>query len=88
MDNKTVLKTIDKTHDHNVRNKKDMQIDMYKANKWSKGPMVMGCRFYNKLPKSIKDKSGVFFKNSLKEFLLLKCFYSIDEYFKYDLRNM
>lgn len=77
-DNK--LLTTDNIHNHDVRCKSKIRTDLCKVNKWSHGPMSMGIKFYNKLPHHIKIQTGITFKNDVKQFLIEKCFYSIDQF--------
>jgi hypothetical protein len=50
------------------------------------GIYYMGVRIFNSLPSHIKDMSGNIkrFERSLKQFLLIHSFYSLEEYFQYN----
>jgi hypothetical protein len=45
------------------------------------GPLLMCVRIYNKLPNNIKDEERTDnFKILLKQYLIKKCFYSLQEF--------
>lgn len=46
-----------------------------------KSTYVSGIKVYNHLPERIKALDGPQFKNKLKDFLVHKCFYNLNEYF-------
>jgi N-acetylglucosamine kinase-like BadF-type ATPase len=53
-----------------------------------KGVNYSGIRIFNNLPQSTKDlSSDVNFKQALKTFLLLGSFYSLNEYYEWNMRD-
>jgi exonuclease III len=64
-------------HDHDTRRKADIS----KTNTWP-SPYNNVADVYNKLPREIKDfKSYELFVIKLKDFLLKKCYYCVNDYF-------
>jgi hypothetical protein len=60
-----------------------------KLTKVQKGVNYSGFRIFNNLPQSIKDLSSdvINFKQTLKKFLLLGSFYSLNEYYEWNKRD-
>ena len=52
-----------------------IKLDISKTN-----PKYAGAKFYNALPKRIKEKKGKDLQNSIKEFLIENSFYSVKYY--------
>jgi hypothetical protein len=54
-----------------------------------KGVNYSGIRIFNNLPQSIRGLSsdGINFKQALKKFLLLGSFYSLNEYYEWNMRD-
>ena len=68
-------------HSYNTRNKTDFVLEKFRGAFAKKSPMFTEKRLYNMLPRSIKDiKSYNQFKCTLKEHLIMKCPYSVDEF--------
>jgi hypothetical protein len=71
-------------HDYNTRSRIYRVAKQHNLNLYSTGPVTMGCKIYNYLPKSLKEEKVLcHFKTKLKQFLLEHCFYSIEEYFEH-----
>ena len=68
-------------HTHNTRNKNDYHKWVHNLELYNSKPSVAGCIFYNKLPNSIKqlDNKNLFIRE-LKNLLINRCYYSIDDY--------
>ncbi|PNF31582.1 hypothetical protein B7P43_G00791 [Cryptotermes secundus] len=68
-------------HTHNTRNKNDYHKWVHNLELYNSKPSVAGCIFYNKLPNSIKqlDNKNQFIRE-LKNLLINRCYYSIDDY--------
>jgi N-acetylglucosamine kinase-like BadF-type ATPase len=54
-----------------------------------KGVYYSGIRIFNNLPQSIRDLSSdvINFKQAQKKFLLLGSFYSLNEYYEWNMRD-
>jgi hypothetical protein len=54
-----------------------------------KGIYYSGIRIFNNLPQSVRDMSSdvINFKQALKKFLLLGSFYSLNEYYEWNMRD-
>lgn len=80
--NKTKFVYNSNIHCNNTRAKDDFRVPFVKYNSSYKLPNISGVRFFNYLPVEIKKCANfVLFKKRLKEFLVSKCLYSVDEYF-------
>jgi hypothetical protein len=72
-------------HTHNTRNNKDSHIYGHNLEIYNSKPSVAGCIYYNKLPNNIKQIENINqFKKKLKELLIKRCYYSIDDYLNED----
>lgn len=56
------------------------RLELYKRN-----CAYMTCKIYNKLPTFLLEQYGDMFQKALKDWLLVNCFYSIEEFFKFDI---
>nr|CAH7729620.1 unnamed protein product [Callosobruchus chinensis] len=65
----------------NTRQKELLHVPFSRFNVTMKSPNIMGVKIYNALPDVIKSSSNmVYFKRSLKQFLLKKAYYSLAEF--------
>jgi hypothetical protein len=68
-------------HTYNTRRKMDIYIQSYSTAFYARSVIHMGAKLYNKLPGYIKEiESYRTFKKELKSFLLLRTFYSVEEF--------
>lgn len=66
---------------YNRRNKDKLILPMTTLKQFSKGPYSRLVNIYNKIPSSIKDiKNELVFRSKLKEYLISRCYYSVDEF--------
>ena len=79
--NSNMTKMNETVHEHNTRIKKDIRINDENKTRAQRSPLDWGSRFYNVLPKAIKEKKGTSgFKICLKEYLIEHCFYSVKDF--------
>jgi hypothetical protein len=57
-----------------------MALKKIKLEASKKDPDFAGAKLFNALPKNVKEKKGQALQNSIKEFLIESCFYSVKEY--------
>jgi hypothetical protein len=68
-------------HAYDTRNNNDYHKYVHGMDLYNSKPLVAGCRFYNKLPKNIKQTDNKNqFARELKKFPIKGCFYSTDDY--------
>jgi hypothetical protein len=68
-------------HDYNTRRKMDIRTQSFRTNLYKNSAINMGTKIYNKLPDHMKEiDSYKVFKKKLKSFLLLRTFYSVEEF--------
>lgn len=68
-------------HDFNTRHCNDFHVPFRRLKTGCKSPNVLGPKLFNNLPVVIRNAKNVsVFKRNLKEFLIEKCFYSVDDY--------
>lgn len=67
-------------HNYNTRNKSDLQPVFHRLQRCQNGPGFHAVTYFNKLPKAVKDLGEPQFKRKVKEFLLQKAFYSVNEF--------
>lgn len=77
-----VKRNIDKYETLNLkRHKSTLRAPICKTSMYSKSLFNMRIKIYNKLPQTIKDTCSFhIFKNKLKEFLIKKAYYTIEEF--------
>jgi Reverse transcriptase (RNA-dependent DNA polymerase)/Endonuclease-reverse transcriptase len=69
-------------HNYETRTKDDFRTKEHNLNLLKKDPFFAGAKLINALPKHIKEKKGLQFYSNLKNFLLLKAFYSVTDFCK------
>ena len=80
-DNQTLFQSNENIHNKNTRNKTDMRYERRKLEMSRRTALCMGPILYNPLPNKIKNlKNQERFKKEVKDYLILHCFYSVDEY--------
>lgn len=68
-------------HNKNTRNRENLFIPPSRIKMLHDSPHYMALRVYNKLPQNIKSEQKYkTFNKKLKEFLIDKCYYNLDEY--------
>jgi len=90
-----IVKNMDKfksnseIHSINTRHGSDLSLPTARLSKYQKGAYFSGIQVFNRLPQSIKCLSSNVnkFKSSLKKFLLLSSFYTLEEYFDWNSRS-
>ena len=68
-------------HDYEIRNRINIYVDFHRLSKSKTGINYYGPKMFNLLPATMKTLSLTEFKKVIKNYLLAKCFYSIDDYF-------
>lgn len=68
------------SHHYNTRNKHKLSGHKYRLSKTTKSFMGSSIRFYNMIPKDITDLSDRQFKSKIKEILIKKSYYKINDY--------
>lgn len=70
-------------HNFNTRQKEQYHIPFARCNVVSNSADIVGLKIMNKLPQDVKAVDSFnLFKNRLRQFLLQKCFYTLEEYFQ------
>ena len=75
------LKRLGDAHLHDTRHKTDLAFIQHRTCAFEKNYEYRTVQFFNKLPKSftsILDKNK--FKKELKQYLISKCFYSVQDF--------
>lgn len=67
-------------HSYNTRSRNNVNLPQVRLEKTDKHPLIIGSKFYNKLPVDLRLLSDNDFKRKLKRFLCLKAFYSKEEF--------
>lgn len=69
------------TRPENLRPKNRLAIQTSHLKMFNTGPHPMAAKIYNELPNHLKNMKKInLFKSALKEYLVTKCYYSIEEY--------
>jgi hypothetical protein len=84
--NKELFKSNSDVHSIYTRHRTDLHPPPSYLSTFQKGVYYSGTKIFNHLPQNIKDLSHDIkkFKDSLKAFLLMGLFYSLEEYFAWD----
>lgn len=67
-------------HDHFTRNRNNLNLPYVRLQKTCKGPLIIGSKFYNKLPLALRLLPENEFKLRLKRFLCKKAFYCTTDF--------
>ena len=67
-------------HDHNTRSKEDLQHSFRRIYRGRSGMNYWALKFYNSLPKSVRQLPQTKFEQKIKKFLIESAFYCTDEY--------
>ena len=79
--NKAKFRLLSEGHSYATRGRTVLTYPIHRTSKYEYSPSYTGVELYNKLPDSIKGVESLkVFKRQLVEYLLTRCFYSIDEY--------
>ena len=69
-------------HGYNTVHKQNLYVQPCNTSRCKRSVINMGIRLYNNLPSQIKSIQDLkVFKRQLKDYLLCKAFYSLQEYF-------
>lgn len=68
------------THNYNTRNKYNFRLPHHKLTTFRNSPQYMGLRLYNELPLYLKNLNATQFKDKIKEKIIEKAYYSLDEF--------
>lgn len=80
--NKQMFTTNFCKHTHNTRAANQISINKYRLSLFRKSPFVCCACIFNTLPTDIKNQQSFSaFKNNLKQYLISKCFYSLQDFF-------
>ena len=71
-------------HNYSTRHNKLFQFPIHSFKKFESSPLYMGLKIYNKIPTSFKNLSEKNFYSSIKEILIKKAYYSIEEFLNDD----
>lgn len=74
-------------HSYNTRNKHLFKYPVHKLKLFERSPSYMGIKLYNKIPLSLKQLPESKFINTIKDFLLSKAYYSVDEWLCDNIEN-
>lgn len=70
-------------HSHNTRSSTFISIPLHKTSSFQKGPYCFCSHLYNHLPSHLKQlPSYNKFKKGVKSYLVEKCFYSVNDFFR------
>lgn len=80
--NPSIYQDNSKFHDYNTRNKNNLHIELKRLTLVQKGVYYSSIKLFNVLPPHIKCLHTELpkFKQSLKDYLIEKSFYTVDEY--------
>jgi hypothetical protein len=89
VNNKHLFKANMDVHNYETRNKTNFHQPLVNLAKYYKGPYYFGIKVSSCLPADIKELSDDIkcFKNALERFFHLHSFYSVEEYFNYNIMN-
>lgn len=67
---------------YNTRSANKLYVPAHRLNQVAKGPFILSIRIFNSLPDNIKSTNSLkHFKVAVTNFLKIRCFYSLQEYF-------
>lgn len=68
------------SHNYHTRNKEELRIPTHRLSKTQNNATYWGIKFYNHLPKSVRDLPSAKMRNVVKNYLGQNAFYTIQEY--------
>lgn len=80
--------SVQETHDHNTRQCHNMQVDFLRLKTSWNATRHYAPTFFNKLPRNIRNIPLNSFKHKIKQFLIEKCFYSIEEFMSCQITDL
>ena len=76
------IRNIDVSNNLNTRGQNNLSVPIHRTALYDTGPMMNCVKVYNSLPQEIREIQGVdAFRRHLKEYLISKEFYSLQDYF-------
>lgn len=75
-------------HNHHTRHREHIYTEFHRINKIKCGVSFYGPKLYNFLPAAIKVMPTKQYKNVVKQYLIKKCFYSLEEFYNNDFSDM
>lgn len=78
--NKSINATNSSYYDYNTRGRENVHRNIVTKKSTENDPYVKGGILYNLLPVNIKKETGHAFRTLLKQYLISKCLYRIDEF--------
>jgi hypothetical protein len=84
LENRHLFVSNNAVHDHDTRNGPNLHITFTHLTNVQKGVIHSGCKIFNHLPLSIKEHfyNPKHFKKLLKNYLMERSFYSLDEFYQ------
>nr|CAI5868908.1 unnamed protein product [Callosobruchus analis] len=70
-------------HSYNTRQRNMLTTTYHRLKRCQDGPGYISAKLFNALPIEIRNLECSMFKSSIKTFLTINCFYSLDGYFNY-----
>lgn len=68
-------------HSHDTRNKNNLRPIYHRLQRCQGGPGYHAVKLFNRLPEHVIQLNKSQFKNKIKDFLVIKAFYSLDEFY-------
>lgn len=68
------------THGHHTRQSNSLMPIQHNMSSYSKGPLYVGIKYYNKLPEKFKTLNNTRFKSKIKKILQKKAYYDLKEF--------
>jgi len=84
LENRHLFVSNNAVHDHDTRNGPNLHINFTHLTNVQKGVIQSGCKIFNHLPLFIKEHfyNSKHFKKLLRNYLMERSFYSLDEFFQ------
>lgn len=70
-------------HSYPTRNNNKINLEKHHHTFFERSPQYSGSRLYNVLPNELKGLENTAFRREIKNLLLKKCFYSVDEFMRF-----
>lgn len=74
-------------HNHNTRTQLNIALDYNRIKSSDCGVNYYAPKFFNKIPICVKNLSEVKYKQLIKKFLIKEAFYSLNEFFNFDINT-
>lgn len=88
MTNRQSYRVHGEVHGHNTRHRNNLVPTHYRLARCQNGPNYWGIKFFNHLPVHLRELPAQKFKAKVKQILIKNAFYSLSEFFNFNIKDL